>query len=68
MLPTDISLLLHTTRPDVATWAALCRHLDVTTLSSQQLGEVKKALWLFALWVSAQVYRHYRRVQVPWRR
>ena len=44
MLPTDISLLLHTTRPDVATWAALCRHLDVTTLSPQQLGEVKKAL------------------------
>lgn len=44
MLPADVNRLLHETRPDVATWAALCRHLDATTLSPQQLGEVKKAL------------------------
>lgn len=44
MLPSNVNQLLHATRPDVATWTALCRLLDATTLSSQQLGEVKKAL------------------------
>jgi hypothetical protein len=44
MLPADVNQLLYTTRPDVATWTALCRVLDATTLSPQQLGEVKKAL------------------------
>lgn len=44
MLPSDINQLLQTTRPDVATWTALCRLLDAASLSPQQLGEVKKAL------------------------
>ncbi len=44
MLPADVNQLLHTTRPDVTTWTALCRLLNTTTLSPQQLGEVKKAL------------------------
>ncbi len=44
MLPADVNQLLHTTRPDVATWTALCRLLDAASLSPQQLGEVKKAL------------------------
>lgn len=44
MLPADVNRLLHETRPDVATWTALCRLLDAATLSPQQLGEVKKAL------------------------
>ncbi len=44
MLPSDINQLLQTTRPDVATWAALCRLLDAASLSPQQLSEVKKAL------------------------
>jgi len=44
MLPADVNQLLYTTRPDISTWTALCRLLDATTLSPQQLSEVKKAL------------------------
>ncbi len=44
MLPADVNQLLHTTRPDISTWTALCRLFDATTLSPQQLNEVKKAL------------------------
>lgn len=58
-LPGNIVALLQTTRPDVSTWASLTRALDATTLSPQQLADVKKALSSWPREVPRKAPRHW---------